>query len=65
MLERGTIIVPNDAPLQLALARQYQRMGRQLDFEREFQKFVKLSAAMTQRQRAAESSRASQPAGAP
>ncbi len=65
VLERGTIIVPNDAPLQLALARQYQRMGRQLDFEREFQKFVKLSAAMTQRQRAAESSRASQPAGAP
>jgi len=65
VLEGGTAIDPSDAPLQLALALEYERMGRQLEYQREFQKFVKLSAAMIQRQRAAESSDASQPASAP
>ena len=64
-LERGTTLDPNDVHLHLRLAQQYQMMGRQLEFEREFQKFNKLSEAMVQRQRAAESSGASQPAGAP
>ena len=64
-LERGTAIHPNNALLQKDLAQQYQKMGRQLDFAREFRKFIKLSNAATQRQRAAESSDASQPASAP
>ena len=63
-LQRGTTLNPDDAHLRLKLAQQYQRMGRQLDFEREFRKFNELSEAMVQRQRAAESSDASQPAGA-
>ncbi len=65
VLERGTAIDPSDAPLQLALALEYQRMGRELDYEQEFQKFVKLSGAIIQRQRAAESSDASQPSAPP
>ena len=62
---RGTAIHPNNAVLQKDLAQQYQKMGRQLDFAREFRKFIKLSNAAAQRQRAAESSDASQPASAP
>lgn len=65
VLQRGTTLDPGDAHLHLKLAQQYQMMGRQLDFDREFRKFNELSAAMIQRQRAAESSGASQPAGAP
>jgi len=65
VLQEGTAIDPDDAPLQLMLAQQYQRMGRQLDFEREFQKYIKLSKAMVQRRLAAESSDASQPASKP
>jgi len=65
VLQRGITLDPNDAYLHLRLAQQYQMMGRQLDFEREFQKFTELSAATIQRQRAAESSGASQPPGAP
>ena len=38
-LEGGTALDPDDAHLHLRLAQQYQMMGRQLDFEREFQKF--------------------------
>jgi hypothetical protein len=65
-IQRGTILDPDDAHLHLKLAQQYQMMGRELDFEREFQKFNELSIAMMQRHRAAENSDASQPpAGAP
>jgi hypothetical protein len=55
-LEQGTILDPDDAHLHLKLAQQYQMMGRQLDFQREFQKFNELSAAIRQQQRAAKSS---------
>jgi len=65
VLQRWTAIDPDNAPLQLMLALQYQRMGRELDSEREFRKFNELSNAMLQQQRAAESSDASQPAGKP
>ncbi len=64
-LERGTAIHPNNVLLQKDLAQQYQKMGRQLDFAREFRKFIKLSNAASQRRRAAESSVASHPASAP
>ena len=64
-LQRVTTLDPGDAHLHLKLAHQYQMMGRQLDFEREFQEYVRLSAAMTERQRAAQSSGASQSAAAP
>ncbi len=52
VLERGTTLDPDDAYLHLTLAQQYQKMGRQQDFDREFRKFNELSAAMIQRQRA-------------
>jgi predicted Zn-dependent protease len=64
-LERVTALQPDKAYFHLRLAQQYQMMGRQLDFEREFQKFTELSAGTIQRNRAAESSGASQPPGAP
>jgi protein O-mannosyl-transferase len=64
-LQAGTTLEPNDVHLHLKLAQQYQMMGRQLEFMREFQKFNELSNAMVQRQRAAQSSGASQPAAAP
>jgi uncharacterized membrane protein len=44
-LEGGTALDPDDAHLHLRLAQQYQMMGRQQDFEREFQKFNQLSEA--------------------
>ena len=44
-LEGGTALDPDDAHLHLRLAQQYQMMGREMDFEREFQKFNELSAA--------------------
>jgi tetratricopeptide (TPR) repeat protein len=47
-LERAASLNPNDAPTHLKLAQQYQRLGRDLDFAREFQKFNELSAAMSQ-----------------
>jgi hypothetical protein len=62
-LERGTVLEPDDAHMHLKLAQQYQMMGRQLDFEREFLKFNELSNATISRQRAAASSDASPPAG--
>jgi hypothetical protein len=64
-LEVGTTLAPDDAHIHLKLAQQYHMMGRELDFEREFQKFNELSNAMIQRRRATESSGASQPAAAP
>ena len=51
-LERAASLNPNDAPTHLKLAQQYQRLGRELDFAREFQKFNELSAAMSQTQSA-------------
>ncbi len=60
VLERATSFDPNDAYLHVRLAQEYQKMGRQQDFEREFRKFNELSKAMIQRQRAAASS-SSQP----
>jgi hypothetical protein len=65
VLKRGTAIYPNNAALQKDLAQQYQKMGRQLDFDREFRKFIELSNAAAHRPRAAESSDASQPAARP
>jgi hypothetical protein len=61
VLEQGTALYPDDAPLHMRLARQYQMMGRQQDFEREFQKFAKLSEKMIERRDAAEQSPTSQP----
>ncbi len=43
VLEEGMALAPNDAHLHLRLAQQYQMMGRQIDFLREFQKFNELS----------------------
>jgi hypothetical protein len=63
-LQVGTTLDPNDVHLHLRLAQQYQEMGRQLEFMREFMKFKELSNAMVQQQRAAQSSGASQPVGA-
>jgi hypothetical protein len=60
-LERGTTFDPDDEYLHLKLARQYQMMGRQMDFEREFQKYTELSGATMKRHNAAENSDASQP----
>ncbi len=52
VLQRWTAIDADNAPLQLILAQQYQRMGRELDSEREFRKFNELSNSMLQQQRA-------------
>lgn len=43
-LERITVLHPSDANLHLKLAQQYRMMGRELDFEREFGKYARLSA---------------------
>ena len=64
-LERGTQLNPDDAYMRLKLAQQYQMMGRDMDFEREFQKFNELSAASAMRNQAAQNSDASPAAGAP
>lgn len=64
-LERGTELNPDDAYMRLKLAQQYHMMGRDMDFEREFQKFNELSAAMAMRNQAAQNPDASPPAGAP
>ncbi len=63
-LQTAVKLDPDNVTLQLRLAQQYQTMGRELDFEREFQEFNQLSAARVQR-RLAQSSDASQPASAP
>ena len=64
VLRDGTALDPDDAPLHMRLAEQYQRMGRQQDFEREFQKFNELSEKIIRRRDAAVDSSASQPADA-
>jgi tetratricopeptide (TPR) repeat protein len=64
VLERAVTLNPDDAHVHLKLAQQYQMMGREMDFEREFQKFNELSSAKVMRQRAAEGSDTPQPAGA-
>jgi hypothetical protein len=64
-LERGTTLEPNELPLHLKLAQQYQMMGREQDFEREFRKFNELSEARVRRQRAAASGEAASAAPSP
>jgi hypothetical protein len=64
-LERGTALAPNDAPLRLKLAKQYKRMGRELDFEREFEKFNELSSALVERRDAEQAADQSNPAAGP
>jgi tetratricopeptide (TPR) repeat protein len=61
VLQRGTDFAPDDAHLRLKLAEQYQRMGRMMDFQREFQKFNELSAVMILRHDAAAGSNTSSP----
>ena len=51
-LRVGTTLDPNDMSLHLRLARQYKMMGRELEFEQEFEKFNRLSEAQIERQRA-------------
>lgn len=63
--ESAVALAPDDPHIHLKLAQQYQSMGREMDFEREFLKFNELSAARIERQHTAESSGASQPAAAP
>ena len=65
VLQNETALYPDDAHVHLSLAQQYHVMGRELDFEREFQTFNELSGAKLQRQRAAEGAGISQPAAAP
>jgi hypothetical protein len=62
VLESAVPLTPNDAHLHLKLAREYQKLGRVLDFEREFRDFAQLSAAMAESKEAASASDASQPA---
>ena len=62
-LESAVALNPNDAHTHLKLAQQYQKLGRELDFEREFQKFNELSAAMAQSKAAADAPDGSQPEG--
>jgi hypothetical protein len=63
VLESAVPFTPNDAHLHLKLAREYQKLGRVLDFEREFRNFARLSAAMAESKEAASASDASPPAG--
>jgi hypothetical protein len=65
VLKEGTAVDPGNAPMRMRLAQQYQRMGREQDFEREFQKFNELSAAMVKRRNAAVDPGASQTGTAP
>jgi protein O-mannosyl-transferase len=55
-LQRGTTLDPGDAESHLKLARQYQMLGREQDFEREYRKYNELYAATLQPARAAQSS---------
>jgi tetratricopeptide (TPR) repeat protein len=63
VLERGTQLDPGDVHLHLKLAQQYQMMGRQADFMREFQKVTELSAAKALRNDTTGGAYTSQPAG--
>ncbi|MGH7924478.1 MAG: tetratricopeptide repeat protein [Candidatus Binatus sp.] len=49
VLEVGTALDPDNAHMHLKLAQQYQMMGRELDFMREFRKFNELSTALAER----------------
>jgi hypothetical protein len=64
VLERGVTIHPGNPRLRLKLAAQYQMMGRDRDFEREYGKFKELSAALIQQHRSEESPGTFQPAPA-
>ncbi len=64
-LRVGTTLDPNEMHLHLRLAQEYKMMGRELEFEQEFQKFNELSTAMIRRRSAAEGPDASAPASAP
>ncbi len=44
-VRRDVEMYPNNAYLRLEISEQYQMMGRQSDFMREFQKYIELSAA--------------------
>ncbi len=48
VLEQGTALDPSDAHMHLRLAQQYQELGRQADFMREFQKFTEQSRSLDQ-----------------
>jgi hypothetical protein len=63
-LQTALELDPDNPHLHLKLAQQYQSMGRQLDFDREFQRFNEISRAIIRR-RLAQSPDASQPATAP
>ncbi len=62
VLESAVPLTPNDAHLHLKLAREYQKLGRVLDFEREFRKFAQLSAAMAESKDAAGDAAGEKPA---
>jgi hypothetical protein len=62
VLESAVPFTPNDAHLHLKLAREYQKLGRVLDFEREFRKFAQLSAAMAESKDAASDAAGEKPA---
>jgi hypothetical protein len=64
VLKEGTALDPDNAPIHMKLAQQYERMGREQDFERELQKFTELSENIIRRRDAAVDSSASQPADA-
>ena len=53
-VQRDVEMYPNIAYLRLMLAQQYQMMGREQDFEREFQKFTELTSSMATKNRAGE-----------
>ncbi|MGH7924479.1 MAG: tetratricopeptide repeat protein [Candidatus Binatus sp.] len=65
VLERGTVLDPDEIQIHLKLAEQYKMMGHVLDFQREFMKFNELSAARVNRQRSGGNPDASEPAGVP
>jgi len=62
IMESAVALEPNDAHMRLKLAQQYQKLGRVMDFQREFQKFVELSSAIADQK---SSSDTSQSTGAP
>jgi tetratricopeptide (TPR) repeat protein len=63
-LEQGIKLDPGDPYLHLRITQEYAKLGRQQDFEREFEKFNELSG-MTLPESAGESLNSSQPAAAP
>jgi hypothetical protein len=52
VLESAVPFTPNDAHLHLKLAREYQKLGRVMEFEHEFRTFTELSAAMAESKQA-------------